>query len=618
MRRAILWGLLGLGATIGALTAYVGIPVYRDLNRARQILSEQPQDLSPESIDSARGHVESARRRLDGAAAVILRAVPLLGANFDAVDAAAADLVPVAESAVTLHDRLAELESQGLFADGAVRLDVLAAFEEPLADQQEGLARLAATIRDHRTGALAPPLWTALDTLGARARELGEVAADARGFLDIVDGLLGADGRRRYLIALINNAELRGAGGVLTGLGTITARDGRLRLDELFDHLEFARSGRPRVVDAPPEYVRRYGEFKANTTLTLNATFSPDVPDVAVVAAGIYRAVKGTSTDGAFIIDPRGLAALMPPDAEIKVRGTNTTLDKQSLARFVYSDAYDIFDDQTQRRGALIDVGRRVFEATLTEGVRDRAGLSDAAAAVAGGHIRFVPFDPAEREVLSAVGATGDLPAPKSDGMLVAVQNFGSTRAGGTKLDYWAERREAHRCDISDGGATCSTTVEISNQAPPGLTTYVAGRPYGQMRDYVEIFVPDHARLLSIETDGEPTGYRLADQSGNTVVGVFSAIDPGEATTITVSYELKEVGRAQAYELVAIPQPLAGDADISIDIDAPEGWVVSGRGSAGTDDYSYRGSFTSTLQVEAAPDERTGLPALWEWLQFWE
>jgi hypothetical protein len=138
------------------------------------------------------------------------------------------------------------------------------------------------------------------------------------------------------------------------------------------------------------------------------------------------------------------------------------------------------------------------------------------------------------------------------------------------------------------------------------------------MRDYVEIFVPDHARLLAIKTDGDPTRYRLEDQSGHTVVGVFTAIEPGEATTISVSYELKDVGRYQAYELVAIPQPLARHADISIDIDAPEGWVVAGRGSTGSDDYSYRGAFTSTLQVEAAPDARTGLPALWEWLEFWE
>jgi hypothetical protein len=478
--------------------------------------------------------------------------------------------------------------------------------------------RLAETARDHRTGALFPPLWTALDTLATRARDLGGAAGDARSLLEMTDDLLGAKDERTYLIALINNAELRGAGGVLTGLGTITAHNGRLRLEELFDHLEFLTSGPIRTVDAPPEYVRRYGEFQANTTLTLNATFSPDVPDVAMVAAGIYEAVKGTHTDGVLLVDPRGLAALMPPNAEVEVNGIDEALDKESIARFVYSDAYEVFNDQDNRRRALIEVGRQVFEATLAEGLRDRAALSDAAAAFAGGHIRFVPFDAGEQDVLSDLGATGDLTAPSSDGMLVAAQNFGTTRAGGTKLDYWALRDESHRCDITTGGASCSTAVTISNETPRGLTSYVAGRPYGRMRDYVEIFVPDHARLLSVEAHGDPTKYRLEDQSGYSVVSVFTAIEPGEAATISVSYELLDVGPEDGYKLVATPQPLSRDATITIDIDAPRDWVVAGRGSDGTDDYRYRGAFTSTLIVSAAPDERTGIPAFWERVKFWE
>jgi hypothetical protein len=614
----VAWALLGLVLLLGVLTAFVAVPVYGDLNDARRILDGNPENLSAESIDAARANLMSARRRLDGTPARVVRAIPLLGANFDAVDAAAAELLPVTASAAELHRHLQSLESAGLLAGGRIRLDALEGFHEPLAAQHASLVRLAETARDHRTGALFPPLWTALDTLGTRARDLGGAAADARALLGIADGLFGARGERTYLIALINNAELRGAGGVLTGLGTITAHNGRLQLEQLFDHLEFLTSGPIRTVQAPPEYVRRYGEFQANTTLTLNATFSPDVPDVALVAAGIYEAVKGTQTDGVLLVDPRGLAALMPPDAEIEVKGTDEALDKESIARFVYSDAYEVFTDQANRRRVLIEVGRRVFEATLAEGLRNRQALSDAAAAVAGGHIRFVSFDTGEQDVLSDLGATGDLTAPTGDGMLVAVQNFGTTRAGGTKLDYWAVRDESHHCDITTGGASCSTAVRISNETPQGLTPYVAGRPYGRMRDYVEIFVPDHARLLSVEANGDPTKYRLEDQSGYSVISVFTAIDPGKAAAISVSYELLDVGPDSGYRLVAIPQPLSRDATITIDIDAPRDWVVAGRGSDRTDDYRYRGAFTSTITVSAAPDERTGLPAFWEGVKFWE
>jgi hypothetical protein len=461
-------------------------------------------------------------------------------------------------------------------------------------------------------------LWAALDNLGVRARQLGDDAGQARALLAIADDLFGATTGRTYLIALINNAELRGAGGVLTGLGTLTAEDGRLQLEDLFDHLEFSRSGPLQTVDASPEYVRRYGEFEANTTLTLNATFSPDVVDVATVAAGIYQTVKGTRTDGVLFVDPRGLAALMPPSAQVEVEGTGVTLDKESIARFVYSDAYERFDDQSQRRGALIEVGRQVFESTLADGLRDRAALSDVATAFGGGHIRFVSFEPGEQEILDGLGISGDLTPPAVDAMLVAVQNFGTSTAGGTKLDYWAQRDEAHRCELTSQGATCSTAVKISNETPQGLTRYVAGSPYGRMRDYVEIFVPDRARLLAVEADGKPTEYRSEDQSGFSVVSVFKAIEPGDAATISVDYELLGVSSDTGYELVATPQALAHDATVSINITAPDDWVVKGPGADGTENYSYEGPFRETLKVTAAPDERTGLPALWERIEFWE
>jgi hypothetical protein len=617
LRRVAAWTIVAFVVVVGGLGAYVGIPVYSDLNEARRLLNENPQDVSAADIESARARIESARRRLGGSAADVLKAVPLVGANVDAVDAAAADLLPVTATAVTLRDRLDVVESDGLLAGGAVRLDVLASFEEPLTDQADALGHLAATIERHRTGALAPPLWTALDRLAVRAGELHDSASKAHMLVDISDGLLGGGGERTYLIALINNSELRGAGGVLSGLGTITARNGTLHLNDLFDHHEFAVDPL-REVDAPPAYVRRYGEFKANTTLMLNATFSPDIPDVAVVAAGIYEAVKRTRVDGALVIDPRGLAALMPRGEEFEVEGTNVTVDKDSLARFVYSDAYEVFDDQAQRRATLIDVGRRVFEATLREGLGDRSSLSDAAAALAGGHIRFVSFDPLEQDALRAAGATGDLTPPESDAMLVAVQNFGTTTAGGTKLDYWARRHESHRCDLTDNGASCMTAVEISNMAPDGLSTYVAGRPYGQMRDYVEIFVPGSARLLSVEADGDPVQYRLEPETGHKVISVFAEIESGVSRTIAVRYELLGVSEETGYKLVATPQPLARDARIDIDIHAPKDWVVRGPGSDGIGEYEHRGSFRNVVRVEAAPDERTGLPALWEVIEFWD
>jgi hypothetical protein len=69
---------------------------------------------------------------------------------------------------------------------------------------------------------------------------------------------------------------------------------------------------------------------------------------------------------------------------------------------------------------------------------------------------------------------------------------------------------------------------------------------------------------------------------------------------------------------VAIPQPLAGDARINLKVDAPGGWTITGPGGEAGEDYEYSGAFTRTIRVEATADERTGLPALWARLAFWD
>jgi hypothetical protein len=604
-------------AIIAGLGLYVGVPVYRDIAAARTTLDAPLDELSSREIERAEDHLRTARDRLGSPPARVLRAIPLVGANFDAVDAAAGSLLPVLASGKTLDDRLRAVEDEGLLEDGAARLDLLEELREPLADQAAGLRALMDSLRTHRTGVLAPPLWNALDELLTRGTELEAAAGDAEQLVEFVDALLGADGKRTYLIVLINNAELRGAGGVLTGLGSMTASNGKLELVDLADHTEFSKRPYQRV-PAPPEYVDRYAVFKANTTLTVNTTFSPDVPDVAIVAAGIYEAIKGVQTDGALIVDPRGLAALMPPGSRIRVPRAGVTVSNRTLPDFVYSDAYELFDKQALRRAALMLVGKKAFETILGGGLGNRQSVSAAADAFAEGHLRFVPFDPDEQRALSDAGATGDLTRPRVDTAMVVSQNFGSNVAAGTKLDYWVERNVSHECELKGGGALCSTTVELENRVPNGLSRYVAGRPYGLLRSYVETYVPEEARLLSVTADEAPAEYRIARQTGNKSVGVYVEVPQGDSTKISVRYELLDLDSDEGYSLEAIPQPLARDARISLRIEAPDGWTIEGPGSKGTETYEYAGAFARTIRVEAAADERTGLPALWARLAFWD
>jgi hypothetical protein len=134
-------------------------------------------------------------------------------------------------------------------------------------------------------------------------------------------GLLGESGPRSLLVALGNNAELRGTGGYVSTFATGRVEAGRLDLRP-FQDVDSVRDepASARVVPAPPEYVEDYGPFRADTTLFREWTMSPDVPDAASVGAAAAGALLGQAPDIVLLLDvPRltGIVGWLAPDVTL-------------------------------------------------------------------------------------------------------------------------------------------------------------------------------------------------------------------------------------------------------------------------------------------------------------
>jgi hypothetical protein len=306
---------------------------------------------------------------------------------------------------------------------------------------------------------------------------------------------------------------------------------------------------------------------------------------------------------------------LLDEDEELEVAGEDEKISARDLPRFVYSDAYDRFTDQSERQDALLATGRLALERLLITGMT-KESLKVAAAATQGGHISFVSFDRDEGEVLADIGISRDLTSPSGDAVLVVVQNRGGGGGDGNKLDYWAAREVKHVCDVVPGSAACGTEVRLNNESPGDLTKYVAGRPYGLLRSYVETYVPGDAQVTAVELDSEPVEFRQESQSGYTSIGVYVEISPTEAANITVRYDLPL--KASGYQVEVTPQPLARDALFELVVRVPSGWTETGPGAVEDDILRYSGPLQRSLTVAINPPRVRGLSALWQGLgDFW-
>jgi hypothetical protein len=611
LKRKILLSIAGVLLLSIILLAYVGLTAGRDLLAARAVLTGSAADLDRQSIDEALGRLESASDGLNSIPARVLGLVPVVRQNLSAARAITDAAIPVLQEAQGVSDELDRLEETGVIVDGRIQLDEIAQLQEPLDQEAEALSSLGEEAEDQLSGWLLPPVWDALDELASRTTELGEDAAHAGSFTEHARAMLGDPTPRRYLVIFMNNAELRGSGGVPSGIGTLGVRRGELKLGRFFYEETLADEAPFRRVPAPSDFRRRFHEHASDTTLWVNTTFSPDTPEVAVVASRLYKLVTGIETDGALFVDPRGMAALLGPDGEVTIPQTNRTISAQEFPEYTYSTAYDDLGPGDRRRQALLDAGKAAFNAVIAQGFGGRDSLSPIAAALSGRHLMFVSFDPEEESLLEGVRASGSLATDALDAVDVTVQNFAAD-----KLDYWMDRDIDHECLVEEAVARCRTVVRLTNRTPDGLGELVAPDPYGVTKSYTEIYVPEDAHLLAVKRDGAAASYFLSGEDGLTSYGDLIKVPAGGSSTFEVLYELDVP--AGGYSFSATPQPLSHDATLEVRLDVPPGWTVAVDGETVDGQRVFEGELNKTVVITTAPNRRSGLPAFWDALQrFW-
>jgi len=607
MKTRIVWILVGLFLLTVALSGYVMISAAVDIAAARRPLTGGPMHLEQSELNSARRHLEEAQETFESLPARAVGWMPVVRQNFGALHSVAEQSLPVVEAAEALVEVMDEVGKSSLIENGAVQLELLEDLEEPLREQSSALSKLVDEVRVRRNGWLVPLLWSQLDRLLDQAEQLRSTSETAAELVALAPSMLGGSSDRTYLVAMMNNTELRGAGGILSGVGSVKVREGHITLGDFQHYQELADEPPYRRVSAPKDFRQNFGTYKADTTRWVTTTSSPDVPDVALVARRLFKRTTGIDVDGVILVDPRGLAAMLPANTQIEVPTTKTVLTADELPNYVHREAYEELGGAvSRRRDSLIRIGRSVFERVSQSGFGRFSLLRSTADAVAGGHLSLVSFVSEEAEVLEAVGVTRDLGDPDYDYVLATVQNV-----GGNKLDYYADRSIHHECRIEEQEpAICSTTVTLKNSTPPGLSRFeYQYRPYGLFKNVLEIYVPQEAQLLAVEVGGSPQDFFENREDGLAAVGVYLEIPKGENETASVEYQLPAEDR---YALTVVPQPLVDDARLSVKLDVPGGWEFDGpEGPSGGEAVRWEGSLDRRLEFRLGPSEKSGLASWW-------
>lgn len=514
---------------------------------------------------SSRDQLKDAERELSSPAARVVAAVPLVGRSLraeqavvDAASAAVAGVAVVAEHAPTLRGPAGGVDTASLTR--------LAEDLRPVSAQAEAALRSLSSVR---TGFTPPQVSRGVRDAESALAPVIDGLSQGASAAPSVAGLLGADGPRQVLVALQNNAELRGTGGYVSTFATGVLQDGTVTLTPFRDVIEVVDPPElARPVPAPPEFVEDYAEFLADTTLWRNWTMSPDIPASASVGAEAAGALLGTKPDVVILLDVPAMAAIISLSGEQLVLDDGTELSGEGLTDALLVDSYARAGvapaDQDARRAALRRAATEAVTSLLGDDVPPLQAARLLGDLTRGRHLAVWSARPEQQAALVELGVAGAVDADGGDLVMVSANTLNAN-----KLDYYVQRRVAVDATVGRDSARVVQRVELTNTAPEDLVPYVAGlvEP-GTVVQRVEMSISPQATVRSFTTDGSPTVGGIRTDARRTRAFTYVRIERGQSIALELRYDVPV--DSSGYRLTMLPQPLAKDAELGVTVQPAE------------------------------------------------
>ena len=491
-----------------------------------------------------------------------------------------------------------------IFQDGAIDMVTLRTVPGRVTNAQTDLRDGRLALKSIQTTTLP---GRPLDSVRKRALdEMRPVQAAVDALVDIAPVLpqaLGADGTRRYLVAIGNQAEMRASFGAPLSLVMIEFDDGKISIPirgqtstELFP-----------PVNAP---VRWFGPamnpfFPANTRFRpfVVTNTHPNLIFSAQEMAGAWEGGGFPRVDGIVALDLTAIAAVLEATGPIDSPAYGS-VDANRLGELLLIEAYEDFgqDEAFARQAANQQLLDDLLSRLLSG--EDLITVARAIASTAPGrHFQMWMRDEA-MQLLAARSQVAGIVADPGIGDWAAVYTQNGNQS---KVDVFQQRNVLKQVFLRpDGGAQINQIVTLVNATPPGRpegafdrigyetswlkNAYIIYAPKAAINKRVEYPFDFTVRPFRGHGRDQLGGGWADDGFGYPFIRVVGWTPPGAETSITVSYEMPPgtfiagalPGQGDPsnvevleYRVQAEPQALFIDPTLTVQVFPPDGWTIA-------------------------------------------
>ncbi|HWM72759.1 MAG TPA: DUF4012 domain-containing protein, partial [Nocardioides sp.] len=387
----------------------------------------------------------------------------------------------------------------------------------------------------------------------------------AQGAMEVLPGMVGADGPRDYLLVFQNNAEIRATGGMPGSWAHINAANGKLVMARQGTASQFGQ--RPTPLPISDAEMEVYNEQLG--TYFQDAGFTPDFPRAAdLMAARWEEELPGPGLDGVISLDPVAMSYILEGTGPVKVDDRRLTSDNvvDELLNRPYRELEPVAQD-----ALFQDAARAIFEAStgdLEDPVEFVRGLSRAADE---GRFLVAAFDDAERERLAGTSVAGELTT--DDGTTPHV-DIGLNDGTGSKMSYYLRYFTEIRTESCitgtqrlTGSMTLSQSIPADEaaQLPESVTgTGQFGTEQGSQLVLIRIYGPNAGTVEDVRFNGRRIDASTVQLDGRPVATLVALL--GRASDVVINWSM-QTGPEQSgdVELGMTPSVVPGNNDASIE-----------------------------------------------------
>lgn len=580
------WLGLGLRAAAGSVQGHA-TAAEAALTDARTALTSGDYAGAKKAADLASGEVEAARVAADVPAVRVVGKVPVANQAVDDLDRliSAAGLVASATSSVVdvyggVTGKLPDVKP--LLRAGVVNLASLGAVGKAVDSASGQLAE--ATDLLHGVQATLPGtarFAVARDSALAGIESVSGTMRTVQQVLPQLPAALGAKKPQRYLIAILNQSEMRAGGGAPLSVAVVTFDKGRFSVGERGSVAQLTWPG-----DGVLTWVGAKGspwnDAKGlRTSRFASANFHPDFRSAGYDIGAAWRAGDRGTVAGVIGIDLTAIAGVLRATGPIPDTPFGT-LTGDNLGKVLLVDAYRDFSSDQQARQRATETLVDVMLQRMLSGTSLVPTVKALGAAAPARHFQVQAADPKLAATLDGLGLAGTIQAPKGSDVVA----FSSQNLNASKVDVFAQRHIEVNVEVAaDGSATVDQTAHLTNAIPSDIQVSSAKEGYTTAWSQAEYFFYRPSTSLDPEVV-LPDDFHLHpwtgaqdwvdDGHGHQLTRLWGWLPPRGTADVSLHYRLpagtfRTADGALAYRITATPQPTWNPASLTLTVRGPDG-----------------------------------------------